>query len=245
MTLSQDDIEERRLTLNAAAMAEIEAARANGELEVQGVSKARCYVCCEAESLNLVNALIAKGLTNREIVETCEGINERRREAGDTRIIGPRSVRTHTSYHFNVQKPAQAAYRKIIERRAEEANLDYINGVGHAVTPYAVVETAMMKGFEHIVAEDTTVTVREALDAAARLYDMSAREAGQRKMANLIYDLDRIVRAAQDFVPEDLQEAFMARVEGRPMTNVIEAAVEPAPVREFIPARHDDGDEFS
>jgi hypothetical protein len=241
MTLDRAEIEERQLTLNAAALAEIEAAKANGELE-QGANS-RCYVCCEDESLQLVNKLIAVGLTNREIVETCEAINERRREVGDTRIIGPKSVRAHTRFHFNIQKPAQAAYRKIIERRAEEANLDYINGVGHSVTPYAVLETAMLKGFERIVAEDSTVTVREAMDAASRLYDMSARDASQRKMADLIYSLDRIVRAAQEFVPEELWESFVDRAEGRPNTPMIEAA-QPHTVREFIPARHSDGDEF-
>ena len=127
-------------------LAEIEAARASGELDTP--TGPRCYVCCESESKKLVNSLLAAGLTNREIVECCEDINNRRRGKGDKRIINARNVWTHRRTHFDVDRPAMAVYREIMERRAEEANQDYINGIGHAITPYAVLETVMVKGYK-------------------------------------------------------------------------------------------------
>ena len=245
MTLSRAEIEERALTLSAAALAEIEAARNAGEIGAPKIVS-RCYVCCEEESMSLVNKLIAKGLSNREVTEACMSINARRAAGGDKRIIESYSVRQHRRWHFNVQKPAQAALRRILERRAEEANLDHINGIDNIVTEYALLESVMAKGFGTVTDENTTITVQQAMEAASRLHDMTARDASGRKMADMVYTVDRLIRAAQEFVPEELQEAFMARVEGKPIPReVIEAEPVSPAVREIIPARHDEGDEFS
>jgi hypothetical protein len=200
------------------------------------------------ESKNLVNKLAAQGFTNREIVEACSEINSRRKAGGDhINLITANSVRKHVLYHFGIHKPAQAAYRRILERRAAEANLDYVNGVENIVTEYALIETVMAKGYATVTADDTVVSVDQAVNAAKILHDMQAKDASNRKMADMIYALDRMIRAAQEFVPEELQEAFMARVEGRSIVAAIEGTVveSEAPVREFIPARHDEGDEFS
>jgi hypothetical protein len=40
---------------------------------------------------------------------------------------------------------ARATYREILERRAKENSVDFIDGVATAITPLAVLETIMMK----------------------------------------------------------------------------------------------------
>ena len=38
------------------------------------------------------------------------------------------SVRNHTRRHFPVQDAAKATYRQILERRAEQNGIDFVNG---------------------------------------------------------------------------------------------------------------------
>jgi hypothetical protein len=61
------------------------------------------------------------------------------------------SIRNHCSRHFPVQNFARATYREILERRAKENGIDFVNGVATAITPMAYYETLMAKGYETIV----------------------------------------------------------------------------------------------
>lgn len=214
MTITRDDITSRGLTLDQAALEEIERLYAAGELGGGYRTVPQCHICCDKESKDLVNRLIAAGLTNREIAETCGGINARRYAVNDTRIIDARKVYNHKRNHFNVDAPAMSVVRRIMERRAEEANQDHINGIGHAVTPYAVLETTMVKGYEHL-ALYATPSVKETMDAAIKLHDMTRADAGQRKMADLLFQMDRIIAAIREVVPEKYHSAILARIEGR------------------------------
>ena len=56
------------------------------------------------------------------------------------------SIRNHANRHFPVQQVARATYREILERRAKENSVDFIEGVATAITPLAFLETVMVKG---------------------------------------------------------------------------------------------------
>ena len=53
------------------------------------------------------------------------------------------SVRQHTKRHFPVQNVARATYREMLERRAKENGVDFVNGVATAITPMAFFETVV------------------------------------------------------------------------------------------------------
>ena len=53
------------------------------------------------------------------------------------------SIRNHAARHFPVQQVARATYREILERRAQEAEIDFVNGVATALTPMAFYECVM------------------------------------------------------------------------------------------------------
>jgi hypothetical protein len=55
------------------------------------------------------------------------------------------TIRNHTARHFSVQHVARAAYREILERRAKENSVDFIEGVATAITPMAFLESVMVK----------------------------------------------------------------------------------------------------
>lgn len=225
--------------LAAEVVAEIERMRRDGELEVE--VEPRCHVCCEVESRDLVNKLLAAGFTNREVTECLAGVNRRRQESGDRRLITARLVYEHRRNHFNVDKPAQAVYRSILERRAEEAGRDYINGVAHAVTPYAAIETALVKGYDHLTDEETVVGVREMIAAAVKLHEMTSSDSSQRRMAEMHYMMDRIIRAAREFIPASRHQEFLSRVEGgdEPVRQLTPPTAPPV-LREFTPSVTDE-----
>ena len=244
----------QQMTLDQSVLAEIEDMRARGQLGDGTRTEPRCHVCCEVESRELVNKLIAAGLTNREIAESCDAINMRRQDRGDERTIGARNVWVHRREHFNIDKPAQAVAREILERRASESNRDHINGVGHAITPYAVLETTMVKGYQRLTDDAADPpSIKETMDSAVKLHEMTSKDSSQRRMADLLFKMDRIITAARAFVPEDKQADFLAMVEGRdvsaktPIDQVAESVHVSATkaIREFTPpVALDDGDEI-
>jgi hypothetical protein len=213
--LTRDEIARQGYTLSDAVRRQLDQMRFQGELGDGSKTEPRCFVCCEAESKKLVNKLLAAGLTNREIAESCDGINARRRQVGDVRFIEAAHVYRHRKEHFSVDEPAKAVYRSITERYAEQSNIDHINGVGTAVHPYALMHVVMTKGFEGIVNDRQLVSTGDALKAAKDLHQMTAADADQKKMADILYTLDRIISAAQHFIPAAQHEEFLAMVEGR------------------------------
>ena len=64
-----------------------------------------------------------------------------------TSVIGSRSIRSETTatQHFPVQNIAKATYREILERRAQENEVDFVEGVATALTPIAFFEIVMVK----------------------------------------------------------------------------------------------------
>jgi len=63
---------------------------------------------------------------------------------------------------------AKATYRDILERRARENAVDFVEGVATALTPIAFFETFMAKSYETLVDSDTRVDVNTIV-AARRL----------------------------------------------------------------------------
>jgi hypothetical protein len=245
--LTKEEIMRQSLTLDQTVQGELERLRTEGELGDGTKTEPRCYVCCETESKALVNKLIAAGLTNREITQSCSNINIRRRDVGDKRLIDARNIWWHRREHFNVEEPAMAAYRTIVERYAEQMGIDHINGVGTAVTPLAVLHTVMLKGFFGVATGELPVTVKEMIDAAGKLQAHDDKANSGRQMADMVSMMDRIIEAAQTFVPPEEHGNFLAMVEGRsPMAVLAEKAhevAEKAAGRSFTPNMSvDEGD---
>jgi len=67
---------------------------------------------------------------------------------------------------------AKATYRDILERRARENAVDFVEGVATALTPIAFFETFMVKSYETLVDSDTRVDVNTGIVAAGRLQSL-------------------------------------------------------------------------
>ena len=124
------------------------------------------------------------------------------------------SIRHHTKRHFPVQNVAQATYRAILERRAQENGVDFVKGVATAITPMAFFETVMVKGYETLVDPGTRVDVGTGMMAAGRLQALNESRASGTRIADLRAQMGRIIDAIHDTVPEELWPEILRKIDG-------------------------------
>jgi hypothetical protein len=222
---------------------------ADGELPVneEGQSlngshlEPRCRVCRNDALRPKVNDLLARGCGYALIVRALE-VDNGKLDARDRVTID--SIRNHCARHFPVQNAAKASYREIIERRAQEAGVDFVNGVATALTPVAYFETILVKAYKTLVDSDTKVDASTGLAAAARLQAYMDAHSAQADIAAVYVKQNRIIAAIQEFVPPEEIPAFIARIEGGPQPQTEAAADrETTEVEEFDPDIGDDDDD--
>ena len=103
----------------------------------------RCRICRNDQVRTKVNDLLATGTSYATVLRAL-GDDNTTLEQCDR--VTTDSIRNHADRHFPVQNVARATYREILERRAKENSVDFIEGVATAITPLAVLETIMVKG---------------------------------------------------------------------------------------------------
>jgi hypothetical protein len=165
----------------------------------------RCHVCRNDGVRQRVNELLAAGasyaMTLRSLSEEAAGVTAD-------------SIRRHAERHFPVQNAARATYREILERRARENGVDFIGGVASAITPMALLETIMVKGYENLVDPDTAVDVKTGMAAACRLQEMIDSHTDQADWARVQADMGRIVEVVRAFVPSERWPEVQAALRG-------------------------------
>ena len=186
--------------INEAVEAQLELLREQGVLEVR--PEPRCRVCRDEQTRVLVNKLLAHGLTLKDIEGVIRPMN-RARPARDR--ISINNIREHRKRHFDIQRPANAVYRAIVEKRAREASIDLENGVGTAVTHLAYLDTMIAKGYETLVNEDTVISPRDGLDAAMKRNELVRLDAGAVEQARMMAEMDRVISIVKEVcTPEQL-----------------------------------------
>lgn len=202
----------------------------------------RCRVCQSQDSLELVNTLIAHGLTYNAILKCIAPVNAARRKNNQ---ITKASLYWHQKNHFNTQEPARAIYRQIMEDRAKEHELNFIEGTTTAVNAMSYLETMMVKAYKKLTDENfDNVSVEMGMNAAIKLHEMTRKDAGLAEAAKKMEEMNRIIAAVKDVVPERYYNEILARLEsGEP--GFIEAAVEEEEEddEEFDPTIDDDDDD--
>ena len=112
-----------------------------------------------------------------------------------------------------MQQTAHAAYREILERRARENQVDFVEGVATALTPLALYEVVMAKAFRTLVDDGTEVSVETGLRAAEKLQSvLDGRERGT-DVLELKVQLGRIGEAVRAVVPQEMWAAIVEKLE--------------------------------
>jgi hypothetical protein len=113
------------------------------------------------------------------------------------------SIRNHAARHFPVQQVARATYREIVERRAREVQIDFVNGVATALTPMALYECVMNEAFRRLVDGDVDVSIDTGLRAAEKLQALIDARAAGADMADMMVQIGRIIEVMRTFIPQD------------------------------------------
>ena len=156
----------------------------------------RCRVCRNDVLRKKVNDMLASGasyaMVLRALAERNNKLDKRDRVTID-------SIRNHCGRHFPVQNVAKATYREILERRAGENRIDFIDGVATALTPLAFFEIVMHMAFRSVVEDGGDVSVETGLRAVEKLQAVHDKRdpgddiADMRRQVNMILDAVKAV----------------------------------------------------
>ena len=170
----------------------------------------RCRVCRTDLVRKKVNAMLACGGSYAQIVRAL-GEDNAHLDKRDQVTVD--SVRTHTTKHFPVQQTAHATYREILERRARENQVDFVEGVAIALTPLAFYEVVMAKAFRTLVDDGIEVSVETGLRAAEKLQSvLDGRERGT-DVLELKVQLGQILEVVKSTVPQELWGEIVEKIE--------------------------------
>jgi hypothetical protein len=161
----------------------------------------RCHVCRDDVVRKKVNNMLAAGASYAYIVRA---LAEHNANCDRRDLVTIDSVRNHCVRHFPVQSIAQATYRDILERRARENAVDFVEGVATALLPVTFFEIVMNKAFRNLVDDDVEVSVDTGLRAAEKLQSLLDRQDQGDNIAELSAQVNRIVGAVKAVVPEQM-----------------------------------------
>ena len=170
----------------------------------------RCRVCRNDRMRKKVNDLLASGASYAYILRTL-GEDNAKLDRRDRLTVD--SVRRHCRRHFPIQSVARATYRDILERRARENQIDFVQGVATALTPFAYFEVVMTKAFRALVDDRTEVSVETGLRAAEKLQSvLDGRDWGT-EVLELKVQLGNISKAVHSVVPQSMWAAIAEQLE--------------------------------
>jgi hypothetical protein len=171
----------------------------------------RCRICRNDQVRTKANDLLATGASYAMVLRALGDDNASLEKRDQVTIV---SIRNHTVRHFPVQQVARATYREILERRAKENSVDFVEGVATAITPLAVLETVMVKGYATLVDERTSVSYRDAVDAALKLNEIARKDEGAMYRARTLADMGRIIEVVRTFIPSERWPEVQAAMRG-------------------------------
>jgi hypothetical protein len=193
----------------------------------------RCRVCRNDEVRKKVNDLLASGASYAMTL----------RALGDDNAaeVTQDSIRRHAERHFPVQNVAKATYREIVERRAQEAQIDYVNGVATALTPMALYECVMNEAFRRLVDGDVAVSIDTGLRAAEKLQALTDARAGEADVVTMRVQMGRVIETVRKFVPREQWPALQARLRGEEVKQSKPEPVQSVRVVEIEDSDDDEG----
>jgi hypothetical protein len=161
----------------------------------------RCRVCRNDEIRTRVNEMLSTGSSYAMILRV---LGEENASLDPRDRVTIDSIRNHCQRHFPVQNVAKATYRDILERRARDNQVDFVEGVATALTPLAFIEVVMNKAFRTLVDDRTEVSVDTGLRAAEKLQMLMSMRDYDAEMAEMRLQVGRIINAVKASVPQSM-----------------------------------------
>jgi hypothetical protein len=202
-----------RIDREARAEAE-EIRRANPDAVIAIGPGRRCRICNNPEARELVNRCLSHLMSVQATVDSCRALNAQRPKNAQ---ITYDAVRWHATHHFNVQEPARASWRNIMERRKvkhAQSDADMMaDGVESLLTIFGYLEVLGQKGFQNLISDETIVSPIEGANALLRLHELTKKGGTEAEMLALRREVGVLQQAVREVVPEEYWAAIRERIE--------------------------------
>ena len=173
---------------------------------------AQCRICQTEGASEVTNKMLSHGATYADVMSVLEPLNLRRPKNDQITIS---SIGHHARNHFPLEEAANAVYRKLVEKRAAEAEKDFINGVGGAVTALGFLDVVVQKGLENIVKQEVSVNPDTAIRAAKEIAAIEAqRDKDDTDIASVMVKMDEVIRAVREEADPATWERIRSRLSG-------------------------------
>ena len=103
----------------------------------------------------------------------------------------------------------------------------------------------MVKDYQTLVDEGTTVGYRDGMEAALKLAEALRKDEGEYDKARMLAEISRIIDAVKEFIPRDKWPELQAKLRGEPPPPwpITSARVPQAPPLRVIPISDRDEEE--
>jgi len=174
------------------------------------VKSSLCKVCSSDEDIRrLVDTLLLFPKTYKDTLTECRLLEERLEIAEEERV-SYHSIRNHYLNHLPADKKA---VREIVERRATIKGKKVIDAGGTLLTPEAFYEVVIARGFDNIVNGLEAPTISQTMQAVNMLKRLEEETNKDYKPELLLNQLNIIVMAIREVLPEDMREAVFKKID--------------------------------
>jgi hypothetical protein len=180
----------------------------------------QCKICTTSDELkNIIDTLLLFPKSYKEVLNAIQPLQDRLGIDGKDRI-NYENIRNHQKNHLPFEK---RAVRDVVERRAREKNISILDANERLLTAEALYEVIVAKGFQELVSGDSVPTINQTIHAMEILRSIEKDDDKDYRPEELIRQLDVILTAIRDVLPNDMKEALFRRIEEYQQTDVIGA----------------------
>lgn len=184
---------------------------ASGNLSV--ISSPTCKVC-QSPNRHYIDILLARGFSVR-------AIETQVKEAGEDISYG--SIQRHSQNHLNIDV---GHFRRMAEHHAQEVKEEVAKGAFRIVSGKAFLDLFIQKGWDNLLFGQLDIQGRDIM-SAIKLRDDLERNSVSALEEEMARQLNAIIIAIQEIVPEELQPRIAARAKEIANNDVVMEQLEP------------------
>jgi hypothetical protein len=170
----------------------------------------QCKICTTSDDLrNIIDSLLLFPKTYKEVLQAIEPLQEKLNIPEDERI-NYANIRNHQKNHLPFEK---RLVREVVERRAREKNRSILEAGDRLLTAEAFYEVIVAKGWEDIANGYARPTLTQTMNAMEMLQKLETQNNDAYRPEELLNQLDMILMAIREVVPNDIQDALFRKIE--------------------------------
>jgi len=171
---------------------------------------ARCKICNLSDDLRMiVDTLLIYPKSYREVLRSIQPLQEKLGVPEKDRI-NYENLRNHFKKHLPMEKQL---VRETVERRASEKNKKVLDQRDSLLTGEALLDVIVHMGFQDLANGYVRPTLSQTMKAMEMLRDIEEAKNTDYRPEDLINQLDIILQAIREVLPNEMKDALFRRIE--------------------------------